>query len=235
MSTKFLWRGLLGLIIIMMTGGCSSIFDSKTEGSSTDADVNGPFLSFYVGGSEFTGSSNNELSGAYKKGITLRDLLRNSGNVVFTEDGKSIQSVGDVSLDPHLNWELQLEDKSLGPEDWDRVVDRSDSIGFVAKPKGSAENFQSIVLFLNGGSEQPELTHSYVMAYSEDSTVRSLLRNSGLVQLSENNKTVLIANDYTPLTDEVWKVKVNGKLLMENGMDMLLRPQDEVEVVLSLR
>ncbi|MDQ0196112.1 hypothetical protein [Paenibacillus wynnii] len=235
MSTKLLWRGLLGLIIMMSAGGCSTILDTKVEGSYTEATVNGPLLSFYVGDSEFNGSGNKQLSGAYKKGITLRELLRNSGIVVFAEDGKSILSVSDVSLDPQLKWELKVGDEPLGYEDWDHAVDRTDHIKLIAMPKGNMESVESVILFLNGASDHPEMTQSYVLRFIADSSVRSLLKNSGLVQLSENNKNILMVNEYSPLSDEVWRVKVNGKLLMENGLDMKLRPQDEVEIVLNLR
>ncbi|KGE18023.1 hypothetical protein [Paenibacillus wynnii] len=235
MSTKLILRGLLGLIILMSAGGCSTILDSKAEGSYTEAAANGPFLSFFAGDSEFNGSADKPLSGAYKKGITLRELLRNSGIVVFAEDGKSIISVTDVSLDPELKWELQVGEEPLDYEDWDHAVDRTDHIKLIAVPKGNIDSVESVVLFLNGASDHPEMTHSYVLPFIADSSVRSLLKNSELVQLSENNKSILTVNEYTPLTDEVWKVKVNGKLLMENGMDMKLRPQDEVEIVLNLR
>ena len=235
MFTKLFWRGLLGLIIIISAGGCTAIFDSKTEDSYSGAASNGPVLSFYVGDSEFTGSIDKQIIETYKKGITLRDLLKNSGLVVFDRNGKSIDFVSNVSLDSMLQWEIQVGGKPLGAADWDKVVAKSDHIGLVAKPKDSLQSVDSLVLYLDGANDHPELTHSYVLPYKADSSVRSFLNKSGYVQLSEDSTSILSVNKYTPLTDEVWKIKVNGKLLMENGMDMKLHPQDEVEVVLTSR
>ena len=59
--------------------------------------------------------------------------------------------------------------------------------------------------------------------------------DSGYVQLSEDLKNVLMVSEYVPHSDEVWKIKVNNKLILENGLDMKLHPQDEVEVVLNIR
>lgn len=45
-----------------------------------------------------------------------------------------------------------------------------------------------MLLTVNGGSEQVNLNHSYVMGFTEDLTVRGLLKNSSVVQLTEDNK-----------------------------------------------
>jgi hypothetical protein len=88
---------------------------------------------------------------------------------------------------------------------------------------------------VNGGSEQPELTHSYVLSFVEDLSVRGLMKNSGIIKLAEDNKTVLAVLDYTPLSSEEWKLKVNDKGLLGNGLDMKLRPQDKLEISLVLK
>ncbi|MNF09333.1 hypothetical protein D3C80_2099730 [compost metagenome] len=59
--------------------------------------------------------------------------------------------------------------------------------------------------------------------------------SSGIVQLAENNKTVLTVKEYKPLTNEGWKLKLNDKTLLDSGIDMKLRIQDELELSLVLR
>lgn len=46
---------------------------------------------------------------------------------------------------------------------------------------------------------------------------------------------MLSVDDYTPLSNEEWKLKVNGKQLLDDGMDMKLRAHDELEILLTLR
>lgn len=234
MSTKLLWRGLLGLIILISLGGCSVIAGSEENNVHTGAS-GGPFLSFYMGGSEFSGIGDSQLSGAYRKDMTLRELLGSSGIAVFAKDGKSIVSVSGISLLPDLSWELQVNGKLLGHESWDNAVHPDDYIGLVAQPRDTSQSVQSVILFVDGAGEQPDLTHSYMMPFTEDVSVRNLLRESGFIQISEDGKNVVSVREYIPLSDEIWRVKVNGKRLMENGMDMKLRPQDEVELVLTIR
>ncbi|MNP41437.1 hypothetical protein D3C76_1351410 [compost metagenome] len=73
------------------------------------------------------------------------------------------------------------------------------------------------------------------MLFKEDLTVRDLLKSCSSVQLADDNKKVLSVDDYTPLSNEEWKLKVNGKQLLDDGMDMKLRAQDELEILLTLR
>ncbi|MNC80349.1 hypothetical protein D3C75_1331160 [compost metagenome] len=56
-----------------------------------------------------------------------------------------------------------------------------------------------------------------------------------MVHLAENNKTVLTVKEYKPLTNEEWKLKLNDKTLLDSGIDMKLRIQDELELSLVLR
>lgn len=236
MTKSLLWRGLLGIILMIAMSGCSYVLNSKAEGSNDRSAVtSGPHLSYYLGDTEFTGSPTIQLSSMYRKGVTLLELLRSSGVALFDNDGKDLLSVSRVTLAPGMTWGLGVGSKLLDPEEWSYVVTPDDSIRIIAMPASVSEANSFIVLYVNGSSDQPELTHSYILPYVEEYSVRSFLKSSGLVEIAEDNRTVLTAKEYTPLTDQVWKVKVNGKLLLENGMDMKLRPQDEVEVVLNIR
>lgn len=232
MSAKWMWRLWIGLIIISIAGGCSAV-GSNTAKDNTAARTTGPAFSLLAGTNELAGSSGRQLSEAYKPGITLIELLKNSGVVTVNEDGSSIQTVNKVMLGPDMVWQLQLDDRVI--TDWNTAVLREQAIVITAKSVAGEESLLPIILTVNGGSGQPELTHSHILSYTENLTVRGLLKGSGFVQLGEDNKTVLKAMDYAPLSSEEWKLKVNGKTLLNSGIDMKLRPQDELEISLVLR
>ncbi|MBW4081862.1 hypothetical protein [Paenibacillus sp. S150] len=233
MSAKWMWRILLGIIIIATVGGCSSVLGSMTDGSSAETGNTGPAFSVLVGDSELAGSSGRQLSETYKQGSTLIELLKSSGAATFAADGYTLLSVNKVFLSPEWIWEIQLNGKKI--TDWNNSVDREDAIIVTAKPADSKAELQPVIFTVNGGSEQPEKTHSYVLPYTEDLSVRGMLKSSGMVLLSEDNKSVTSVMDYKPLSNEEWKLRVNGKQLLDSGIDMKLRPQDTLEVVLVLR
>lgn len=234
MPTKHLWR-LLGLIIILIINGCSSVIDSKNEGNHSSSSSEGPTIAIIASGRELVKNSDRLLSESYRKGMTIRDLLKTSGIVRLTEEGTGILSISGNSLGPDMEWELQLDGNTIKDLSVDASVNHDSKIVITAKSTDGEEALQSVILTVNGGNRQVELTHSYVILFTEDLTVRSLLKSFDKVQLSEDNKNIVSVNDYKPFSNEVWKLKVNGKQLLENGMDMKLRPQDEVEIVLTLR
>ncbi|KWX74996.1 hypothetical protein AMQ84_19255 [Paenibacillus riograndensis] len=233
MSAKWVWRIWLGILIIAVTGGCSSVLDAQNEGNNGGAGNAGPAFSVRVGDSELAGSSGGQISEAYKAGMPLIELLKKSGVATFADDGSSLLTVNKVSLSPEWIWGIQLNGKRI--LDWNSGVDRSDSILIAAEPKAAGAEQQPVIFTVNGGSEQPEMTHSYVLPYSEDLSVRGVLKSSGMVLLAEDNKTVISIMDYKPLSNEAWTLKVNGKQLLDSGIDMKLRPQDTLEVALVLR
>ncbi|MNO19092.1 hypothetical protein D3C76_88170 [compost metagenome] len=232
MSAKWVWRIWLGIFMIAIMGGCSSVLGAQTEENDGGAGNAGPAFSVRVGDSELAGSSGGQLSDAYKDGISLIELFKKSGVATFAEDGYSILTVNKVSLSPEWIWEIQLNGKKV--TDWDSGVDRGDNILIMAKPAAVDAQLQPVIFTVNGGSEQPEMTHSYVLPYSEDLSVRGVLKSSGMVLLAEDNKTVISIMDYKPLSNEAWMLKVNGKQLLDSGIDMKLRPQDTLEVALVL-
>ncbi len=234
MPTKHFGR-LLGLIIILIISGCSSVIDSKNEGNRSSSSSEGPTITIIASGRELVKNSDRLLSESYRKGMTIRDLLKTSGIVRLTEEGTGILSISGISLGPDMEWELQLDGNSIKDLSVDTSVNHDSKIVITAKSTDGEEALQSVILTVNGGNRQVELTHSYVILFTEDLTVRSLLRSFDKVQLSEDNKNIVSVNDYKPFSNEVWKLKVNGKQLLENGMDMKLRSQDEVEIVLTLR
>ncbi|OKP84155.1 hypothetical protein A3842_07935 [Paenibacillus sp. P3E] len=232
MSAKWVWRILLGIMIIATLSGCSSVLGTPTDGNDAAAGNAGPGFSVRVGDSELAGSAGRQLSEAYTDGVTLIELLKNSGVATFADDGYKILAVNKVSLSPEWSWEIQLNGKKN--TDWNSRVDRGDTIVAEAVPAASGAELQPVIFTVNGGSEQPQMTHSYVLPYTEDLSVRGVLKTSGMVQLSEDNKTIISIMDYKPLSNEAWMLKVNGKQLLDTGIDMKLRPQDTLEVVLVL-
>lgn len=232
MPTKHLWR-LIGLIIIMIVSGCSSALDSKNEGNQSSSISEEPTISIIASGRELVPKSDRLLNDSYRKGMTISDLLKASGIVRLTEEGTAIHSIKGITLGPDMKWELQLNGNTIKELSSNTPVNQDLKIVITAKSTATEEPLQSVILTVNGGNRQVELTHSYVMLFTEDLTVRSLLKSFDKVQLSEDFKNVVSVNDYKPFSNEVWKLKVNGKNLLENGMDMKLRPQDELEILLT--
>ncbi|WP_379161811.1 hypothetical protein [Paenibacillus sp. sgz5001063] len=233
MSAKWVWRILLGMMIMAALSSCSSVLESQTDGSNAGTGNAGPALSVLVGNSELASSSGRQLSEAYTEGLTLIELFKRSGVVTFADDGYNILAVNKVSLSPEWVWEIELNGKKI--TDWNTRVDRVDSIVAEAIPAASGAELQPVIFTVNGGSEQPQMTHSYVLPYSRELSVRGVLQTSGMVQLSEDNKTIISIMEYKPLSKEAWTLKVNGKQLLDTGIDMKLRPQDTLEVELVLR
>lgn len=236
MPTRYLCRLMLGLVIIFIIGGCSSLTEGNSVANNSTAESIGPTISIRVGDNELlTKPSDNTLSGSYRTGITVLELLKGSDIATFAEDNSSILSVKNFSLGPEMVWELRMDGVIIGNADWNTVVGYDSHLVFTAKSKAHQEPLQTVMLTLNGGSVQLDLHHSYIMLFKEDLTVRDLLKSCSMVQLAEGNKKIISVNDYTPLSSEVWKLKVNGKQLLDNGMDMNLRPHDVLEIVLTLR
>lgn len=189
-------------------------------------------FSLKVGDTDLTGSSGRQISDAYKPDITVKELLDASSLVTFAGDGTSLLTVNHISLSPDMDWEIQLSGKPV--TDLSTVVKREDTILITAEAVQDTP-LRPVILTVNGGSGQPELTHSYVIPYTEDLTVRGMLKSSGLVHLAENNRTLLAVKEYKPLSNEEWKLKLNDKTLLDSGIDMKLRIQDELEISLVLR
>ncbi|WP_139209603.1 hypothetical protein [Paenibacillus sp. NFR01] len=220
---------LLGVIIIWTAGGCAADLGNGDSGSA--AGSQGPAFSLMIGDAERSGSSARQVGEAYMHGISLMELLKSSGIVTF--EGNEIKEVNRISLTGGFEWEIQLNGKKTS--NWNAGISRDDSITIVALPDAYHKDARPVILTVNGGSGQLELTHSYVYPYTDDLTVRGLLKNSGIVAFDESGKTVAQVLDYSPLTTERWKLKLNGKGLLDSGIDMKLRPQDELEIALVPR
>lgn len=170
-----------------------------------------------------------------QQGETIRKGLQNSGIVTFADDG-AIRSISQVSLSPAFAWGLELNKKKLGKDKLDTVLRENDEIGISIEPteqKKSDNNLQFTVLKLNGGSIQPGISHTYILPYVENQSVRDMLLSTDFIKLSMNKRLIDTVRGYSPKSIEKWVIKVNSKELVENGLDMRLTPQDEVEIRLD--
>lgn len=236
MPIRSLWKLMLGLVIVFIIGGCSTNTDGNSNANNGVAGSEGPTISIRVGDNELlTKPSDRLLSGSYRNGISIMELLKGSNIATFAEGNSSILSVKDVSLESGMVWELQMDGLIIGNADWNKTLGYDSQLVFTAKSKDHQEPLQTVMMTLNGGSVEADLQHSYIMLFKEDLTVRDLLKSCGVVQLDDGSRSVLSVNDYTPLSNELWKLKVNGKQLLDNGMDMKLMPHDVLEILLTLR
>ncbi|MBY3617920.1 hypothetical protein HGO21_00010 [Acinetobacter sp. CUI P1] len=236
MPIRSLWKLMLGLVIVFIIGGCSTNNDGNSNANNGAVGSEGPTISIRVGDNELlTKPADRSLSGSYRNGISIMELLKGSNIATFAEDNSSILSVKDFSLESGMVWELQMGGQLIGNADWNNTVGYDSQLVFTAKSKDHQAPLQTVRLTLNGGSVEVDLHHTYIMLFKEDLTVRDLLKSCSSVQLADDNKKVLSVDDYTPLSNEEWKLKVNGKQLLDDGMDMKLRAQDELEILLTLR
>ncbi|WP_160498677.1 hypothetical protein [Paenibacillus dendrobii] len=173
-----------------------------------------------------------------QQGETIREGLKKSGIVTFAENG-AIQSISQVSLSSAFSWGLELNNKKLGKDKLDTVLKENDEIGISIEPTGQKKPEKAdlepeyTVLKLNGGTIEPGLTHTYILPFSENESVRAILQSMDFIELTMNKRFIDSVKGYSPKSIEKWVIKVNGKELGENGMDMRLAPADEIEIKLE--
>ncbi|WP_187355244.1 hypothetical protein ['Paenibacillus yunnanensis' Narsing Rao et al. 2020] len=218
--------------MLLVLAGCSRE-DAGSGDKAAAHSAGGPAISVVVGDRDLSGNAARQLSEAYQDGNSLQELFINSGVVTSYSGIEGIAAVNGVMLGADLRWELQVNGKVV--TDWTVQAKREDNIVYTAQPGPGEEMPQFVILTVNGGTEQPELSLSLVLPYTEDMTVRNLLKNSDIVELAEDNKTVVKAQGYAPLSNEEWKLQVNNKGLRDSGIDMMLKPQDELEIMLTLQ
>ncbi|MED4957552.1 hypothetical protein ABEO75_15830 [Paenibacillus macerans] len=192
-------------------------------------------ITLTIDGGTFIPDVTRSLHFDYTEGITILQALESSGIVELTKDKGKIQSVGEVSLDSTLEWGIRLNDKELPSRDWDKQLKAGDNILVCVKTAGSAtagQNGASLLLTVNGGSQNPQLKSYFVHQYNENTTVRDLLKHSGIVELNKTGQHIVSVNGYRPDETEAWVLKVNHKKLLDTGLDMRLKPQDNVEIAL---
>ncbi|MDU0332056.1 hypothetical protein RW092_17920 [Paenibacillus sp. 3LSP] len=207
--------------------------DQPTPAETQTTEVEHPHdITLMIDGGTFIPDVTRNLHFDYIDGLTVRHALASSGIVKFTEDQSAIQSVGEVSLDSALEWGTRLNDKELASTNWDQELQMGDKLLVYVKTVDSYEAISplaSLLLIIDGGGQKKYFVHKY----SDNTTVRDLLKHSGMVQFNPNHKSIISVGGYTPKQDEQWILKVNGKKLLDNGLDMRLKPQDYVEISLG--
>ena len=222
------------LLILVILAGCSETQPSEqpivkeTESQNT--------ITVAVDGSTFLPDATKSIKRDFSEGLTLKKALLNSGLVDFTADGKRIQSVGEVSLDSSLSWAVKLNGKDIDPENWDMELHAKDEVIIYVKAAdngGDDVAYQTTLLKVSGGNIMPNLNRQYAGVYVQECTVRDVLKSSGIVRMSENNKFVVSVENVIPRMNQRWMIMVNDKELMENGLDMKLNPRDAVKLELT--
>lgn len=225
--------GLCMLILVILTGCTRETQPSEQPVVSEKDSAN--TITVAIDGSTFLPDATKSIKRDFSEGLTLKKALLNSGLVDFTADGSRIQSVGEVSLDSSLTWAVKLNGKDVEPENWDTELHAKDEVIIYVKAAdggGSSVAYQTTLLKVSGGQDNPNLNRQYAGIYVQECTVRDVLKSSGVVRLSENNKFVVAVENITPRMNQRWVIKVNDKELMENGLDMKLSPRDSIKLEL---
>lgn len=238
MRIRLKW--LAGLVILMAfftaacaDGGTIDKPDPSEEPQSEDGEAHD--ITLTIDGGTFIPDVKRKLHFDYTEGITVLQALESSGIIELAGDRSKIQSVGAVSLDSTLEWGIRLNDRELPSGDWAKLLKAGDNILVCVKTVGSDAvnpNGASLLLTVNGGSQNPQLKRYFVHQYNENTTVRDLLQRSGLVELNKTGQYIVSVNGYRPDETEAWVLKVNQKKLLATGLDMRLKPQDNVEITL---
>ncbi|OAB44115.1 DUF4430 domain-containing protein [Paenibacillus glacialis] len=225
--------GILAILMAIMTAGCGSNSLSSELASDVKSTNDSTGISIEVEGSFLSSSDVQRLEDNIVPGLSIREALVNSRITELSPAGASIQSIRGVTLDPTLQWAISINGDRLDVGDWDTNVNNNDVISIEVLSSNNTKNVDIIIVTVNGGRLQPELTHSYVGPYTNEVVIRDLLKQSGIVVLSDNNKMIKMVQGYNPKVNEKWVLKVNNKLLNANGLDMKLKPQDEVTMELN--
>lgn len=239
MFNKWRWfvGCMAGLAIFIIASACArgQITDQPAPGEAHTTEVeHHEDVTLTIDGGTFIPNVTRNLHFDYIDGLTVRHALASSGIVKLTEDRSAIQSVGEVSLDSALEWGTRLNGKDLPSAAWDQELEVGDKLLVYVKAVDSYEAIPpmaSLLLIIDEGDQRQYFVHKY----NENTTVRDLLKRSGMIQFNPNHKSIISVDGYTPQQDEKWILKVNGKKLLDNGLDMRLKPQDNVEVILETR
>ncbi|PYE51768.1 hypothetical protein HUB98_07005 [Paenibacillus barcinonensis] len=234
MKTIPVYIGLCLLILAVLTS-CTREPKPSEQPVVSDKD-SANTITVAIDGSTFLPDATKSIKRDFSEGLTLKKALLNSGLVDFTADGKRIQSVGEVSLDSSLSWAVKLNGKDIKQENWDIELHAKDEVTIYVKAADSGGDgvvYQTTLLKVSGGSVMPNLKRQYAGIYVQECTVRDVLKSSGVVRMSENNKYVVAVENVIPRVNERWVIMVNNKELMENGLDMKLSPRDAVKLELA--
>ncbi|MDO3409511.1 hypothetical protein QWJ34_07025 [Saccharibacillus sp. CPCC 101409] len=228
------------ILLVAAIAGAILLLRQPAPGANTaaDSDESNNFR-LVVDGGIYMPNENRSLVSTYRPEDTVRDALERSEIVRFDNEGR-IAAVDDTELHSELVWSVKRNGKEVEESDFSSRIQPGDEILLAIEAPGSSDEPQNTLL-ISGGELNPALGGSYAHAYTEGTTVRNVLKESGLVTMSENDRAISQVrvdakskDSYMTKPRERWVLKVNGKELnQEAGFDMPLQPGDYVELALE--
>ena len=226
---------LIPLLLLGITAGCRNGSEPSSFNPVNQLQAQPSVISFIAEGYYFSTETITAIQNSLKEGKTVRDALKGSGVVQFFENGE-IHSVGRIALSKALCWNLEINNKDAAPEEWNKQIHPNDKLKLTVRMNDSGRAVlanEPLMLKIQGGIVKPGISHTYLFPYREELSIRELFKNSGIIELTESNKAVSAVKGYALKPGERWIIKVNDKRLRENGLDMKLTPQDQVEISLD--
>ena len=221
------------IVLVMLISGCST-WNEDVGGAEegTPGEVN-----MIVEGGSFIPSLNQSLHFRYDEGMTVYEALDRVASL--SKESNQIISVGSIVLDDTLKWTVEKNNKEISADMWGQSIKDKDSLKLFVEAATPIDTSQTdgsaVTLKLSGGSDNSDLRLTMARLYDPTLTVRDLLISRDFVQLSDNKKYLQSIDGYTLRISERWVIKVNNKELVEQGLDMILDPGDEVRVEIGER
>ncbi|WII35752.1 hypothetical protein [Paenibacillus thiaminolyticus] len=230
------WLGfellLLGVLFLVSSACASSV---SHRGEQEDAQPPGKEVIVSIDGGTFVPTLSERIVVSYEQSMQLVDALKQSGTVKVSEDRSAIVSVGDVALDPKMEWGLLLNGKEFVlPFAMDKKLKPDDVVGVFIKKMEVRTNHVAapgVTLRIDGGTVAPNITNSYLVRWTEELTLQELVQNFAQISLDEDDKHVLRIGEKEPDVKAVFSLKVNDKKLNYNqDAERKLKPDDEIEI-----
>ena len=230
------WLGfellLLGVLFLVSSACASSV---SHRGEQEDAQPPGKEVIVSIDGGTFVPTLSERIVVSYEPSMQLVDALKQSGTVKVSEDKSAIVSVGDVALDPKMEWGLLLNGKEFVlPFAMDKKLKPDEVVGvFINKMEVRTHHVAAprVTLRIDGGTVAPNITNSYLVRWTEELTLQELVQNIAQIRLDEDHKHVLRIGEKEPDVKAVLSLKVNDKKLNYNqDAERKLKPDDEIEI-----
>ncbi|RJG23974.1 hypothetical protein [Paenibacillus thiaminolyticus] len=230
------WLGfemlLLGVLFLVSSACASSV---SHRGEQEDAQPPGKEVIVSIDGGTFVPTLSERIVVSYEPSMQLVDALKQSGTVKVSEDKSAIVSVGDVALDPKMEWGLLLNGKEFVlPFAMDKKLRPDDVVGVFIKRLEVRTNHVAapgVTLRIDGGTVAPNISNSYLVRWTEELTLQELVQNFAQISLDEDHKHVLRIGEKEPDVKAVLSLKVNDKKLDYNrDPERKLKPDDEIEI-----
>ncbi|QDH19623.1 hypothetical protein [Saccharibacillus brassicae] len=231
---------VLAALLIAAAAAMAFLLRQPSADVAADAAASGgENFRLVVDGGIYMPNENRSLVSTYRTEDTIRDALERSGIVSFDNEGR-IDSVDDTELHSELMWVVKQNGQEIPESGFSTRIQPGDEILlYIEAPGNDGEPVNT--LLISGGELNASLGGSYAHPYREGTMVRDVLKASGLVTMSENDRTIRLVKaspdtqeGYMTKPSERWVLKVNGKELnRERGFDMQLQPGDYVELTLE--